>query len=222
LEKSGGAVSNDSSWGEHDDIVVEDTAVGYRSNGGVNAVSDIQIVRLASTNATQLMSVKSMVCYKRSGIWLPSPQRQRVLDYRAVQGMVGTTEMYSRNVGKIGESGLLRSQPAKRGDKTTDGTMLGKFELHTPTSLAFGIVEYLFSLIPDQSFKYNVLEVTVLEKGGAQLSGYERAFFPVHRVQIWMDKHCAMTKRKKHLLSTLRGQTADDQMVEHHIDIYRN
>lgn len=79
-----------------------------------------------------------------------------------------------------------------------------------------------FSLIPDQSFQYNVVEVTVLEKGGSQLSGYERAFFPVHRVQSWMDKHCSMTKRKKHLLSTLRSRKGDEQVVEHHIDIYRN
>ena len=79
-----------------------------------------------------------------------------------------------------------------------------------------------FSLIPDQSFQYNVVEVTVLEKGGSQLSGYERAFFPVHRVQSWMDKHCSMTKRKKHLLSTLRSRQGDEKVVEHHIDIYRN
>jgi hypothetical protein len=71
------------------------------------------------------------------------------------------------------------------------------------------LVDTYFGTIPDQPFQYNIVEVTVLGQGGWQLSGYERACFPVHKVQSWMNKHCAVTRRKKHVLSALQSRTAD-------------
>jgi hypothetical protein len=79
------------------------------------------------------------------------------------------------------------------------------------------LVGTYFGTIPDQPFQYNIIEVTVLGQGGWQLSGYERACFPVHKVQSWMKKHCAVTRRKKHVLSTLRSRKADMSVVADHI-----
>jgi hypothetical protein len=56
-----------------------------------------------------------------------------------------------------------------------------------------------FSPIPDQPFKYNVLEVTVLGKGGLHIPGFEKAYYPVHTVVSWVLKNCTVTRRKKHL-----------------------
>lgn len=62
-------------------------------------------------------------------------------------------------------------------------------------------------LIPEQPFSYNVVEVTVLGHGGLMLSDYEKVFFPAYRVGSWMKKNCAVVRRKKHILSTLRSRT---------------
>jgi hypothetical protein len=43
------------------------------------------------------------------------------------------------------------------------------------------LVDTYFGTIPDEPFQYNIVEVTVLGQGGWQLSGYERACFPVHK-----------------------------------------
>jgi hypothetical protein len=71
------------------------------------------------------------------------------------------------------------------------------------------LVDRYFGTIPDQPFQYNIIEVTVFGQRGWQLSGYERACFPVHKVQSWMTKHCAVTRRKKHVLSALESRMAD-------------
>jgi hypothetical protein len=61
-----------------------------------------------------------------------------------------------------------------------------------PDDLDAGSPEY-FSQFPDQPSTYNVVEVIVLGQGGLMLRDYEKTYYPVHRVQSWMRKHCAVT-----------------------------
>jgi hypothetical protein len=101
--------------------------------------------------------------------------------------------------------------PIRRRDNATDEPMgFGwEFERHTERCLAFDTDQYVFGLIPNESSQRN---------GGRELSGYEKAFFPVHRIQNWMIKHCTMRHQKKHVLSTLRCGTAMKGVAKDHID----
>jgi hypothetical protein len=50
----------------------------------------------------------------------------------------------------------------------------------------------------------NLIEVAVLEERGTTLLGFEKAFFPAHRIREWLEKNCASHGRTKHCLSALR------------------
>jgi hypothetical protein len=57
----------------------------------------------------------------------------------------------------------------------------------------------------NQPWYFNLVQVTVLEEGGKELSGYQIAFFPVYKIQEWLTKQCVRQGRNnKHVLSTLR------------------
>jgi hypothetical protein len=58
------------------------------------------------------------------------------------------------------------------------------------------LVDMYFGTIPEQPFQYNIIEVIVLGHGGWQLFGYERACFPVHKVQCWMPLRCDQAKAR--------------------------
>jgi hypothetical protein len=60
--------------------------------------------------------------------------------------------------------------------------------------------------VPNQQHTNNIIAVTVLKKRGEKLSGWEKAYFPVHQIREWLKIHCAMTQRKKHCLSILRSR----------------
>jgi hypothetical protein len=51
----------------------------------------------------------------------------------------------------------------------------------------------------------NLIEVTVLGKGGIELSGWGNVYFPAHEIREWLIKNCSMAQRKKHVLSNLRS-----------------
>jgi hypothetical protein len=80
------------------------------------------------------------------------------------------------------------------------------------------LINTYFGPIPNESSQRNIIEVTILAEGGRELSGYEKAFFPVHRIHNWMIKHCTMRHQKKHVLSTLRCGTAMKRGAKDHID----
>jgi hypothetical protein len=55
-------------------------------------------------------------------------------------------------------------------------------------------------------FQFNVVEVSVLEERGAEISGYEEAYFPVYRIQEWLKENCCKRKRRRHVMSKLRKE----------------
>lgn len=79
----------------------------------------------------------------------------------------------------------------------------GKSNEIPPEAFHLVLLNTYFCQIPNQPCKYNVLEINVLGSGGGEMPGYERTYFPVHRVQSWITKHCKLKGRKKHVLSAL-------------------
>ena len=60
----------------------------------------------------------------------------------------------------------------------------------------------------------NVIEVTVLGKGGKELQGWEKAYLPVREVREWLMKYCSMIHRKKHVLSRLSIRVLNQQILQ--------
>jgi hypothetical protein len=89
-----------------------------------------------------------------------------------------------------------------------------QWELQTEDAFQLVLQYSYFIPIPDQPFKQNVVEVTVLGKGGLQILSFEKAYYLVHIVLTWVLKNCTVTRRKKHVLSSLRSRTADQQIIE--------
>jgi hypothetical protein len=69
-------------------------------------------------------------------------------------------------------------------------------------------------------FNHNLVAVSVLEKRGRELSGWELAYLPAHKVREWLEKHCAERQRKKHCLSVLRKQMVSQQLSLNNIYVY--
>ena len=69
------------------------------------------------------------------------------------------------------------------------------------------LMNCFFCGLDNTQFEYNILEVTLLEEGGTELSGYEIAYFPVYRIQPWLKENGCKRKRKRHVMSKLRRQT---------------
>jgi hypothetical protein len=63
-----------------------------------------------------------------------------------------------------------------------------------------------FCAMENQMFQFNVVEVSVLEERGAEISGYEKAYFPVYRIQEWLKDNCCKQKRRRHVMSKLRRE----------------
>jgi hypothetical protein len=58
---------------------------------------------------------------------------------------------------------------------------------------------------------YNLIEVTLSGERGTEFPGFEKAYFSAHQIREWLLKNCKTKQRKKHCLSTLREQTANQE-----------